>query len=369
MSEDPIGFSAGDVNLNRYVGNSPVNGVDPSGLEEAETSTDLSRIPASRIQDMIKHGFATKYDGYVHVVDIMPSGFIRHFLFEPMEDHKQTFYDGVDSVTLTASRSVRNTGRQAQFYRLIWLKDESHIDWISRKPEDALKAHRSRQTAKLLIEGYEAAKKESRALTCLCAIEFTASLVPFFSAADAAVSRGDYTEAGISLVGDVAFFFVPAAKLVKSGRKAKNLLKASVAIEATVGGIRGTQGMIAVCKGEFEKGSGLLGEATLRLLGLGAGLRQLKKAAATAPKGAFDPFLGAGGEAGFGKLVNWGVGARGATARTASITKAELQQMGMTREVAQHWLNFYKNAVDKGRGAATAPERIKLMERILELLD
>jgi len=88
-----------------------------------------------------------------------------------------------------------------------------------------------------------------------------------------------------------------------------------------------------------------------------------------APRGAFDPFLGAGGEAGFGKLVNWGVGARGATARTASITKAELQQMGMTRDVAQHWLNFYKNAVDKGRGAATAPERIKLMERILELLN
>jgi hypothetical protein len=32
MSEDPIGFMAGDANLYRYVGNSPVNGVDPSGL-------------------------------------------------------------------------------------------------------------------------------------------------------------------------------------------------------------------------------------------------------------------------------------------------------------------------------------------------
>ncbi len=32
ISEDPIGFSAGDNNLYRYVGNSPVNAIDPSGL-------------------------------------------------------------------------------------------------------------------------------------------------------------------------------------------------------------------------------------------------------------------------------------------------------------------------------------------------
>src|SRR5262249_6364124 len=32
LSEDPIGFGGGDYNLQRYVGNSPVNGTDPSGL-------------------------------------------------------------------------------------------------------------------------------------------------------------------------------------------------------------------------------------------------------------------------------------------------------------------------------------------------
>jgi RHS repeat-associated protein len=31
ISEDPIGFEAGDTNLYRYVGNSPVNAIDPSG--------------------------------------------------------------------------------------------------------------------------------------------------------------------------------------------------------------------------------------------------------------------------------------------------------------------------------------------------
>ena len=35
LSEDPIGFSGGDANLYRYVGNGPVNGSDPSGLDPA----------------------------------------------------------------------------------------------------------------------------------------------------------------------------------------------------------------------------------------------------------------------------------------------------------------------------------------------
>ena len=32
LSQDPIGFAAGDANLYRYVGNSPTNATDPSGL-------------------------------------------------------------------------------------------------------------------------------------------------------------------------------------------------------------------------------------------------------------------------------------------------------------------------------------------------
>ena len=32
LTEDPIGFDAGDANVYRYVGNSPTNAVDPSGL-------------------------------------------------------------------------------------------------------------------------------------------------------------------------------------------------------------------------------------------------------------------------------------------------------------------------------------------------
>jgi RHS repeat-associated protein len=36
-SEDPLGFAAGDTNVQRYVGNSPTNATDPSGMEENPT--------------------------------------------------------------------------------------------------------------------------------------------------------------------------------------------------------------------------------------------------------------------------------------------------------------------------------------------
>ncbi len=42
ISKDPIGFAAGDTNLSRYVGNSPTNGIDPSGLQE-DRPVDLGR--------------------------------------------------------------------------------------------------------------------------------------------------------------------------------------------------------------------------------------------------------------------------------------------------------------------------------------
>ena len=42
LSQDPIGFAAGDANLYRYVGNGPTNATDPSGLQE---KPDLSPDP------------------------------------------------------------------------------------------------------------------------------------------------------------------------------------------------------------------------------------------------------------------------------------------------------------------------------------
>ena len=46
LSQDPTGFKAGDANLYRYVGNSPQNFVDPSGLDAAGVSFSGRTGPA-----------------------------------------------------------------------------------------------------------------------------------------------------------------------------------------------------------------------------------------------------------------------------------------------------------------------------------
>jgi hypothetical protein len=45
ISQDPIGFDASDPNLYRYVSNNPVNGVDPTGLQEQELGGKDHELP------------------------------------------------------------------------------------------------------------------------------------------------------------------------------------------------------------------------------------------------------------------------------------------------------------------------------------
>jgi hypothetical protein len=54
ISQDPIGFAAGDANLYRYVGNKPSNATDPTGLVEDPNLVqtypfDLSMLPPSGV--------------------------------------------------------------------------------------------------------------------------------------------------------------------------------------------------------------------------------------------------------------------------------------------------------------------------------
>ncbi|MCU0721840.1 MAG: hypothetical protein MUC83_19170 [Pirellula sp.] len=51
LSEDPIGFAAGDENIRRYVGNKSISATDPSGLKVYWAARDLDGIPIGN------HGF------------------------------------------------------------------------------------------------------------------------------------------------------------------------------------------------------------------------------------------------------------------------------------------------------------------------
>ena len=61
ISEDPIGFAAGDANLSRYVGNSTPNAVDPSGLD-GEFSVHWHHLfPQKYAPDLAKLGVSTSF--------------------------------------------------------------------------------------------------------------------------------------------------------------------------------------------------------------------------------------------------------------------------------------------------------------------
>lgn len=70
ISEDPIGFEAGDQNLYRYGYNSPLNGIDPYGLDWLQNLSDFS----AGFGDTVTSGF-----GLTHLVGL-PSltEYVRH---------------------------------------------------------------------------------------------------------------------------------------------------------------------------------------------------------------------------------------------------------------------------------------------------
>ena len=54
LSEDLLGFHAGDVNLNRYVGNGPTNGTDPSGNETIDL---IHALEPENVEKVLRKGF------------------------------------------------------------------------------------------------------------------------------------------------------------------------------------------------------------------------------------------------------------------------------------------------------------------------
>jgi len=138
MSQDPMGFDAGDSNLYRYASNGPTDTSDPSGLQdgrqalpafktekeflkaypsgkvandwsfvfsnkginELKSTVNFSRVPADRINDLLYEGRAKKVEGkdgkeYIYVPDVLPGGTIQYIfvpgdlaVFEPIQNPK-----------------------------------------------------------------------------------------------------------------------------------------------------------------------------------------------------------------------------------------------------------------------------------------
>lgn len=83
ISEDPIGFAAGDGNLSRYVGNSAWNKVDPTGLQEVKINSAHSqrfayfydRIRAKEgSENVFEHYYGNPLGNLIASVDVFSMG-------------------------------------------------------------------------------------------------------------------------------------------------------------------------------------------------------------------------------------------------------------------------------------------------------
>lgn len=66
--------------------------------------------------------------------------------------------------------------------------------------------------------------------------------------------------------------------------------------------------------------------------------------------------------------MRWGRGNAEARDRIGSLTRDELEQAGVTRQMAQSWRDFYVNEVVRNPNNPSARGRAELMQHAIELL-
>lgn len=71
----------------------------------------------------------------------------------------------------------------------------------------------------------------------------------------------------------------------------------------------------------------------------------------------------------FGEAVGWGTFDAAARERAATITREEVQALGLTVKIAQTWLDLYECVARRTPRNPSARGRADLMRRIIELLE
>lgn len=68
------------------------------------------------------------------------------------------------------------------------------------------------------------------------------------------------------------------------------------------------------------------------------------------------------------KIMRWGTGDAAARARSETLTREELEQAGITRQIAEAWRDFYRAEVSRNPRNPSARGRADLMQRAVDLL-
>jgi RHS repeat-associated protein len=129
ISEDPIGFRGGDVNLYAYVGNNPTNRIDPSGLAwlhywPARRWRDGDKSPYGHITLQLDDGTYISYWPGEHI-----GSFDVGKCVPP--SHHRTYIDDWRGEHNTDSEMIYIPGLDEAAVKRWWNNGEGHGDWCS----------------------------------------------------------------------------------------------------------------------------------------------------------------------------------------------------------------------------------------------
>ena len=68
------------------------------------------------------------------------------------------------------------------------------------------------------------------------------------------------------------------------------------------------------------------------------------------------------------RVMQWGTGDDAARARIRTLTREEIEEAGLTQEMAEAWRNFYRQELARNPRNPSAAGRAELMQRAVELL-
>ena len=68
----------------------------------------------------------------------------------------------------------------------------------------------------------------------------------------------------------------------------------------------------------------------------------------------------------FGKLVKWGHGDQEARARILTVTRNEMEEKGVTRDIASAWRDGYRKVANETPSNPSAAGRADLMQYIVD---
>jgi RHS repeat-associated protein len=330
-SRDPIGKAAG-ANDYDFVANNPINKSDPSGLQpddrkalqerldyllsmrnrgdramqspkryDAEIERlrrQLDSMPGSNdpgttqdetpraVQRNISEGEMEKlardklvqfYKGgdrrYAVAIDAA-GGHVAALVYKLIENQTPTMIEGGGSVPMTTGWS----------YRLVAVNyiggfKDSRDDLVD--PDELVHKLRNQRSVDRHVEARMSTEEVHIASVHEEVSTFLLHMVPVGAAIDHA-TKGEKGEVALALTGDLAFFlslgssyFLSAAGKAANAAKAERAIatayrleQVSIGLNATVGAVRGTQGIFALRDEKTGEAAGYFGEAFLRLAGV-----------------------------------------------------------------------------------------------------